>query len=352
MLNPDDRDFVIQQLSKTLGANNPRPFLATSLPAATMEKIPIYDMVLPYAIKAVEVCVADRWNNTPSWLLLLLELLPPDQRLAAIKQRIATPRIEADPTLSSLLVTEEPFLDREDLRKKAKVLTGSAVPRPILVVNGTAKSGKSFTERYINHLRLSGDTIDYCLITFPSGSGLTLGPEQVAKQILEGAAVDFSRLSPGYFQNTTNNARWPYDLARSVLNTCAGVPNQYWILLDSFAGNELRDDTRKFVDGLGEGITRNTILGKKFRLVLLGFDKTALTVQPSTVDVDEIRSPGMTHVTDCVGAIFDRFQQPRPDLAPLVSRIMADLPQDETRMMELYTRLTDLIETVRETANG
>jgi hypothetical protein len=248
-------------------------------------------------------------------------------------------------------VTEEPFLDREDLRKKAKALTGAltggAVPRPILVVKGTPKSGKSFTERYINHLRLSGESIDYCLITFPTGSGLTLGPEQVGKQILEGAAVDFSRLSPAFFDNTTNSARWPYDLARSVLNTCAAVPNQYWIVLDGFAGGELRDDTRKFVDGLGEGITRNTILGKKVRLILLGFDRTALTVQPSAVEVDEIHSPGLTHVADCVAAIFDRFDKPRPDLAPLVTRIMADLPEDDTRMVELYTRLVDLIETVR-----
>ena len=350
MVSSDDRDFLVERLETALGAD-PRGRLAAVLPPACIQKIRIQDLPLAYAIEAIDVCLGDKWNNAPSWLSLLLRLLPDDAKVVAIRQNIEAPRIEADPTLASVLASDLPFLDRVDLRQKVKALTIERARRPILVVKGSRQSGKSFTEVYINHLYLTGSPIDYCVIKFPPGSGLTLGPEQVAKQILESAGVDLNRLSPAFFQNTTNNARWPYDLALSTLNASTGIGNQYWILLDGFAGADLREDTRKFVDGLCESISGSTVLGRKFRLLLLGFERTALTVKPSLVDIEEIHPPGQTHVTECVSAIFDRFAQPRPDVAPLVTRIMDGLPQDDTQMLELHKRLVDLIDTVREQAN-
>src|SRR5262245_34006310 len=248
MVSSEDREFLIAQLEIALGAD-PRTRLEAVLPAACIQKIRIQNLPLAYAVEAIDVCIGDKWNNAPAWLFLLLQLLPDDARVVAIRQRISAPRIEPDPTLASVLVSDVPFIDRVDLRQKVKALGIERAKRPILVVQGRPRSGKSFTEAYINHLYLSGAAIDYCVIKFPPGSGLTLGPEQVAKQILESGGVDLNRLSPAFFQNTTNNARWPYDLALSVLNACTGVVNQYWILLDGFAGADLREDTRKFIDG-------------------------------------------------------------------------------------------------------
>jgi len=161
-------------------------------------------------------------------------------------------------------------------------------------------------------------------------------------------------LPPNLFESTTNNERWPEELAGRVLAAGFGKGTKYWIVLDGFRGPNLRDDTRKFIAGLADTMSKSGVYARTYRLVLIDFDRTFLTVQPGNVDVEQISAFGRTDVFDCVLEILTQANRPNAaqKVGPVVDRILTDLPTDEQRMFELNQRLSDLIQAIEEGADA
>jgi hypothetical protein len=162
--------------------------------------------------------------------------------------------------------------------------------------------------------------------------------------------VDVQKLGPSFFTSTTNAERWPVDLAASVLNEGFRLGRKYWLVLDAFRGDELREDTRKFINGLADRLTKSSAFAGVFRLILIDFERTHLTIKPYGLFEDEIQEFGSSDVLACVVDIFMRLDRARSaeELQPYVDRILQDLPGGAERMPELNARLLDLIEELRE----
>jgi hypothetical protein len=349
VLNPTEYNYLLDKLQDRLAGVEARVYLDASLPKACMRKIAYLQMPAAYAQAVLDVCQTDGRNSDPMWILLLINLLPDEPRTAEIKLRISTAPVEPDPELARILMTGTPFLNRSGLRRTvASLLGGKRSPRPIFVVSGETKSGKSYSAEYIDHLSLAGRPFTPFKVRFPTGSGLTYGPEGLARDILMNMGITPDGLPPGFFENTTNNERWPYDLAGSVLAKGHQLGKCFWIVLDAFTGTELRKETGKFIDGLAQGIVDSAVFGETFRLILLDFERTLLSVQPSRVDLERIEPFGETDVFDCVAEIFRRLRkQPGIKIEKAVDQIMKDLPAGEGRLPETNQRLLDLMKLVQ-----
>jgi hypothetical protein len=350
VLSQADREYLIERLTAALSALDARQALGSVLPTECLTRIAYHQFPAAYAMEAVRVCIEARWNHEPPWLLRLLQLLPPEPQTDLIRVRIATPPAMANPSLARILATDSPFVNREVLRTKLGSLRQPLPARAVLVVNGPRQSGKTYTAEYINHLVVNGLGFESCYVEFPVGNGLACGPEQLASDILVSMGVPLQALAPTFLMNTTNNERWPQDLAGRVLaeGIHKGNGKSYWVVLDGFMGSELREDTRKFVTALADHIVKSSVLRKAYRLVLLGFEGSFLTVHPRQIDLEEIELPGDTDILDCMMEIFARANQPitPPDAQVFLSRITSDLPGDDTRLSELNKRLIDLMHTL------
>jgi hypothetical protein len=255
-----------------------------------------------------------------------------------------------DPWNVSLLITETPFLDRKTVRTKlSKLNSATGSLKPILVVTGTTKSGKSWTRLFIEHLHLSNAArFEYTIVRFLADQGLTCSPEALARDILVGFGIRIDTLSPSFFNSTTNQELWPAELAAKVLAEARKDGTCRWIVLDGYAGTTLREDTARFIKGLAERMTQGSTYAESFRLVLLGFDGQPGTLAPGRVDPDQTQPITQTDVLTCVNEILTMTELPLTEAAAAVASIMEDLPADAARMEEVERRLNALLITARE----
>lgn len=344
MLTQSEFDYLLERLGGFFVQTDARMVLG-GLPRALGDQIAYYTYPGQYARAILEVCIANRWNDNPSWLSQVIILLPDEPETRAIRDRISKPPNLPDPSVAQVLVTGTPFLDRTGLRQRIRNLGQTPPARPILVVSGETKSGKSYSAEYIDHLAISGQPFVPFRVKFPRGSGRTYSPVGLARDILVNMGLAPDRLPVGFFENTTNNERFPYDLAGKVLAEGQQLGKRFWIVLDSFKGEEMQKETGKFIDGLAQRIIESAPLWQSFRLILIDFERSLLSIQPNRVDIDQIPVCGRSDVLDCVAEIFHRTGVPKSDeeLEAVVARIMKDLPPAPNSLGELHQRLMDLL---------
>ena len=351
MLRDDDRVLIVTSLTATLSRVPVRQTLQAALPVEAMRQLRD-DLGLPgsYAEAIVTICEADQWNNSPPWLLRLLGLLTPTAEIDLIRARLENPPRPPDPWTSTLLVTEMPFLDRGTVRTKlARLNSKDGALKPILVVGGATRSGKSWTRQFIEHLYYSkAAKFEYVLVRFRADQGAASSPEALARDILGSFSIRTDSLPSAFFTNTTNLELWPGELAKKVLSEARKDGTVRWIVLDGFAGETLRDDTRKFIIGLAEQLTASSLNAESFRLILLGFDRPAATLGPGRVDPDTTQPVTQTDVLTCVNEILAFANRPQTEADDTLQRVMRDLPNGEARMEELQLRLADVLITARD----
>jgi hypothetical protein len=350
MLSEEEEDYIYGKVVDALRVGDPIAVLTLYLPVPCMDLMP-RDLRFPdaYAREAIRLCRADAWNNLPCWMLSLFKLFPAEHRSAAIAQRLANPPAFINPDRAKVLVTEAPFFDRESVRTLTRSLRADRAARPILIVNGERESGKSYTFEYVDHLFTSTRLPFFPFrVRFDPDNGQLFGPEELAGEILRKMRVSTESLPQGFFTKDTNDARWSFDLAGKVL-TNAPVGKRFWIVLDNFYGPNLRPDTAKFIDGLARWIIDSSEYAQSFRLILLHFERSLLSVEAPKVDREEIGQVSEHDIRECVREIFERSQGPPSDglLQATVERIIEDLPASG-RLKELNERLFDLIRTLQD----
>jgi hypothetical protein len=344
VLSDIDREYLIERLTKWLAPfEKPRetlasPFINTSLPkdlTTGLTEVIVRD--------AVRLCIADGWNHDPVWLVLLIELVPlhADAKLVEIRDRVRVkPPLGPDRLDATVLDNGIPFVNRTALRRQLRRLAApSASVKPILVVSGAAKSGKTYSAQYIDHfaVRPSLPTMTY-RYALAAGAELETGPEEVAIELvsLTGHKTD------GKPASDTNQKRYARNLARWAIGEIVQIStHQHWIVLDNFQGEKLRPDTRDFVIAFAELVT-NGVFKEKCRLILIGFDRSHLSVDPGWVDEERIAASKPADIKTCVGEIAARAPvQLTVDL--LYDFATNGLPAANGRMPELNTRLRGLL---------
>jgi hypothetical protein len=348
LLTQVEQLYVIDRLELLLAPlNGFRSTLVAPLAEDVRRRVPELSPLASFAAeKVLQICMEDVWNHTPPTIVSFLsQLLPVDAQIETICKRLATPPPpEPDPDFSTILATNAPFVNRTQLRQKLKTLSNPAAPKPILVVTGGTRTGKSYTAELVDHFCLKRPNICVSRHRVDPGTGPVTALD-VARDILASMGRPFSEPPP----QTTNADRWPLELVNWVLVAGAQTNLNWWFVLDGFEGQNLAKDTRAFINFLADRLTTG-IYSRTFRLILLGFERGLLTVQPGKIETDQTAQVQEAEIRECVSAIVRRARDPiDPDL--FIQRILQDLPTDHTRLEELNRRLCDLIETV-EAANA
>jgi hypothetical protein len=347
MLTEEDKNYVIEKLIFWIGPlDRPRetltaPFFGTTFPGELRQGNP-NELV----IDAVRLCLIDAWNNTPPWIVRLIDLVPGgiDEKLASIRKiALVKPPPAPSPFDSTILDYDIPFVNRSTLRKNLRRLaTPAAATRPIFVVNGLEKSGKSYSTTYIDHFSYKQPPITPNRIEFEPDFGLELGAEDVASELVSKMGRSLGDKPP----HTTNQKLYARQLALWVLREAALTPTNHWFILDNFRGEKLRPDTRDFLVALSNEITTG-VFPQRFRLILIGFDRAMLVVDPGKVEEEQIGPCLLSDVDVCIEEILKRAPTPVP-LAAISPLVVNGLPNGDQRMQALNMRLRALLLAVQE----
>lgn len=104
--------------------------------------------------RVLRMCQEDAYSHLPPAIVHLLErLLPNDPTVAAIVQRLRVPPPSSmDPFDALVLISKLPFLERQRTRAALRLFLQTTPTRPVVVVNGPRRAGKSYTGEFIDHV--------------------------------------------------------------------------------------------------------------------------------------------------------------------------------------------------------
>jgi hypothetical protein len=341
MLNQDERDFIeAQLLHLVVSVATPRQVIVAGLYANLAAELT--EGLPPTALirKAVDLCIQDAYSQSPAALVQLLETLLRDiPRIIEIVDRIRTPPPPPpDPFEALILNTKLPFLDRRPARTYLRAFLQQRPQQPIIVVNGTPKSGKSYTVEFIDHLTRSLEKVQHCRVELASQQGASTGARELASDIVTNVGGDPQKVPP----RDTNVERWTQELANWVIAEAMKSEFRWWFVLDGFNAQELRDDTRMLIVKLAKGLT-NGVARLRHRLILLDFDRSLLPVQPGMIAA-ETTGTGIpqSSVTAAITQILQASNKTF-NLAAVTAKVTEGFADPVLDLPELGSRLQDLI---------
>lgn len=348
MLTTEEKQYVIDRYAQYLGGQSSvRSVAVAFLPHELRISVPDASNPLTIAQYVIEICIADGWKRQPPALVSLLEptIAITDQKIGEIVARVRPPPPpQADPLFATVLATGSPFINREKLRNCLRGFGDRNSLRPVMVINGTPKSGRSYSKELLEHF-CSTTEFTLCYVKRASGSE----PEHVARDLVTlvgGNLGDMPR------REDTNEERWLQDLANWVLTGAAAAVararevRKFWFVLDGFGGPDLKKSVRDFIVHLADKITTG-IYVKDFRLILLEFERTSLTLPIGRIVKDETTFVDDAEILKCVNSILATSKKLTVDDHPaFASRVTQDLPTGEDRMPTLNQRLQALLEVV------
>lgn len=349
MFSEIDKMYIIDALATRLGTEgSPRaaiagPFGGTTLATDLITEGSVYRI----AMDAVRLCILDGFNNTPTWmekLLNLYQLITLDAKVKEIWEYAKVPPPPADnPYKQTVLNNTIPFVNRTVLRNHLDRLSQPmANTQPILVVNGGDKSGKSYSTNYIDHFSNLKNTVLACSARLDKEIGLDLTAEKLAKDLVSQMAMSTSDI-PGPEENMRAYAE---TLAGWVLNKGSQITGMNcWFVLDNFKKSPfLHPSTDYFITALSYKITLG-MFQKKCRLILIGFDRAMLTVEPGKADEEIIRQCNRNDVEVAVKEICQRAIR-TVDATVITDFLLNGLPTNDTKMAALNGRLRSLLQAI------
>jgi len=345
MISDVQKEYLIEELVKRISLeNSPRQTLATLLAATSVPQSLTQGMPRELVMSAVQLCLKDGWGHSPPWISLLLVVLPETDTLVEIRASLsARPPLPPDPMNATILSTGAPFVNRSELRRHVRRLaTEAARAQPILVVNGGPKLGKSYSAAFLDHFSQQEDAIVTHHLQLDPDTAQDTGPEEVARDLVwkMGRSVD------GMPRPQTNKKRYVQDLANWVLNEAARSDTRHWFVMDNFQGDLLRADTRDLLVALSSNLLTG-VYTSRCRLILLGFDRSTLTVDSARVEAEEVEAADDAEIEACIGEIMRRV--PRAFGHHLARPcILEDLPNGQERMSEVNLRLRALLKAVQQ----
>jgi hypothetical protein len=345
LLTPEEQSYVIERISTVVLATQAvfRPILVAPLDPVLAVSIPELPGLATLATAQVlQACMNDGWARRPPSILRFLSLLPMDEFVDRIRLKLQTPPAPStdDPDLAPILSTNSPFLDRTKLRAKLKTLANVGAAKPILIVTGDSRSGKSYSADYVDDFCLRRSHISVCRQRLFPGTGWPSCGD-VARDIV----ACMGRLSTNMPMQNTNADRWPLELANWVLVEAAQTPFIWWFVFDGFDSPNVTKDSRAFINFLADRITTG-IFSRKYRVILLGYERGSLTVQPGKIDIDQIDLIQDDEIKNCVEHILKGAGVTAPP-EQFLRAILEDLPRDLQRHEEINRRLCELMETVQ-----
>lgn len=360
MIDTQQRAYLIEVLIHEIAADNSlRSTLCGAVPHVEFAvSLTTSEQPATLITNAVQLCIEDGWKHAPPWLgelvrsASLVFRMQSDARLQAIRDFVAVAPPAPNPAnllAATVLNKGTPFVNRTKLRACLKFLeTPAAQQQPILVVNGGDKVGKSYTSRYVEHFTFTQDSSPRIMshrIEFKPDQALSLGPEQLAMDLVWSLARPFTNKPPP----ETNQKLFTRQLASWVLSEAVQTGFRHWFILDGFRANPAlpetqrpRLDTMDFLIELTTLVTGGSYV-ERCRLILPGFDRALLTVDPGKVEEEKVKPSTHAEALLCLEEALRRAPTPVP-LQQFEPLLLGGLPAGAGRMPELNLRLRALLE--------
>jgi hypothetical protein len=219
---------------------------------------------LPFRIGAIV-----RHARDNGWLLDLVDaagaMRTQSQMIARLKQRSDFRReIEPEDDFSAVFIRGRPLVDRLPLRAALRNLDGGN-GTPFFVIDGDARSGKSYSATLINYMKSRRADLRVAMVELDA-----LGQDGEVKAADIGASIS-SQLSLGDppLAGQEQDARWVLQFCDWLVGVIP-ANDAYWIVVDGFGKVSLSMGARDLVKQLGRRVDKRL---SNVRLILIDYDE-------------------------------------------------------------------------------
>lgn len=216
---------------------------------------------LLYARNAIQYVERSAWVEDPALVIRLLQNYAIQAQFDAIIQRLRQlPPPRFHPGTSSwetcLLALSLPFLGREKTRTAVRDFfppdVGRAPTAHVLVVDGGAQTGKTFTHDYVRYVASFPGQWSVAAVDFRTQVVAHLGPAELFHFLAEQIAPDRTiTITP---PTEEQRSRWVIDLTGSLVDLAAQTGKSWIIVLDGFRGPDVPTETHAFIQQLAAGL--------------------------------------------------------------------------------------------------
>jgi len=342
MLTQLEKDLVLQRLDAVVGGTvSPRGELIAAMPPRLRSMLPEGLTGKSLFMRAVDICCAAQRVDQPPAICAFLEFILPMEppiELIVARVKIEPPgATEQDIFEMTLLDSKLPFLGRPTLRGHLKAMARGQ-GRSVLVVNGQTDSGKTYTTELVDHARRLLPGILSCHIEIFEGQGASIGPGELARDVMTQLGFDAGALPP---PNETNRIRWSQELANALIHAANQSGLRCWIVLDGFNQNELRPDTKQLIVNLAHGVASGAAQGHH-RLILADFLVANLSAPAGSVAREDVPALSLASVDPFIKMIGARKSD--EEIQSLIETVKRDLSDPVVSLSEIGQRLADLVE--------
>jgi len=352
MLTTDEREIVREELSYLLlQSADPRAQLITIF---TPDETPVLKEIdigphsaRDYAVHVVRYCLQDRWNRHPSMLERLLSELvnQGNANIVPLRDRVKTgvdPNL--DPINSSWVTAEQPFFGRIETRKIVKRLVDCS-DKPILLVQGAEKSGKTYTGHWLDYLAdESRCGFRIVVESLEKKSGPSMSPDLLAESLVAKMGRPIDKMPP------STPHRYEKRLCNWIISEALQSPGRTWIVLDGFDDPDLDRGTAALIQELAANLLVGE-LNRKVRLILIDFRSKLARVDLPRIEFDQVPKPEevLAHeLDDCLKQHFADIHQAVEDsfINALAGKLVADaekLRADPEYQTEAKLKLLNLV---------
>ena len=262
--------------------------LKTIVPPEHLRRIQTDAIPEEYAGHVIRYCERSGWIESPALIIKLLEAFQYMPLFAAaIKRLRATPPPilhfpDNRPWDALLVALELPFLNRKKTRRAIELFSfhlQSAINPPgarVLIVNGPASSGKSFTYHYILYVNSILQNLNFRIawVDYKKQINNRFGPEELIRALIDQVEPDWDRTLPEL--DAQQPARWLLELTQRLTEAVIKNGTTWFIVLDNFDAPTVPRETLDLIQRIAAAATGEDPLGgadDSLRLVLLGFNE-------------------------------------------------------------------------------
>ena len=296
MLTESEEQKIIEKLTLAIvDQQSPRMILCTHLPASISATVP---EGLPPAFLFRDVvarCKRSGYTFDPPAIFCIFELLETFGHAVPteLSDRLKTPPpTTPHPFDAEILNSKLPFLNRTTLRQRLRDMCQPNATKPILILSGGTKTGKTYVGDLVEHFCMSQPETLFCRIPVHPDKRAFISPEQVAKDLVTELGGTLNNVPEKYGKTPekyANKQAWLNDLANwvtSIANNALDRECRAWFFLDGFAGDDLRSDTQDFLHAFAQKFTSG-MAANRHRLILSDFSGDFSSTFPTKVEAHQ-----------------------------------------------------------------
>jgi Cdc6-like AAA superfamily ATPase len=295
----------------------------------------------PLALVALQVIDwADQRGRTPQLIEALSEQFPDEPRLGRF--RSTGSRRLSSQVIEGLTDGSRPFINRYELRNWVGQL--DARSSPVLIVNGSRGSGKSYTVVFLQYVASQSEKFDLISIQFSSFGRISLF--EFARTIARNAGWNPQSM-PG--SQSTGGNRYIRDLVAWLGVQAESRRKPLMIVLDDLDDSNLSPEIVDFVLELTRLCTR----AKNLLLVLLGLPANRIPIDCAPfVKIEQIQSLTPSDVEQFLRQLTSARFLPEDQVVALKEMIFEKLPSlpEENRNRVLQENLSTLVKRLADKA--